>query len=46
MREQTTIRLPSELNAALHKEADKLGISFAAYILLLIGKGRKQLQKG
>ena len=44
-REQTTIRLPAELKEKLQQEAQKKGISFNSYILLLIDKGRQCLQK-
>lgn len=40
-REQTTIRLPAELNEKLQQEADRMGISFNAYVLILIDKGRQ-----
>lgn len=40
-REQTTIRLPSELKEQLQKEADEMGRSFNGYVLSLIEKGRK-----
>ena len=36
---QITIRLPQELFFNLGKEADKLGISLNAYILMLINIG-------
>ena len=42
-REQTTIRLPSELKEKLQREAERLGVSFNAYLLLLIDKGRQYL---
>lgn len=38
-REQTTIRLPSELKEKIQKEADRLGISFNAMVLILLEKG-------
>lgn len=38
-REQTTIRLPEELKELLQREADLRGLSFNAYVLLLIDKG-------
>ena len=44
-REQTTIRLPGELKKTLQQEADKKGISFNAYVLTLIDKGRQETQK-
>lgn len=40
-REQTTIRLPVELKELLQQEAERLGISFNAYMLILIEKGRQ-----
>ena len=40
-REQTTIRLPAELKEQLQREADMRGISFNAYLLLLIDKARR-----
>lgn len=40
-REQTTIRLPTELKEQLQREAALKGISFNAYVLLLIDKGRR-----
>lgn len=40
-REQTTIRLPTDLKCELEKEATKKGISFNAYILILIDKARQ-----
>ena len=40
---QTTIRLPAELKEKLQQEADRMGISFNAYILTLIDKGRRGL---
>lgn len=44
-REQTTIRLPKELKKKLQREADQKGISFNAYILILIDTGCQYLQK-
>ena len=44
-REQTTIRLPVELKEQLQREAALKGISFNAYVLLLIDKGRRAEQK-
>lgn len=32
-REQTTIRLPSELKEAIQREADRLGIGFNEYVM-------------
>jgi predicted DNA-binding protein len=40
-REQTTIRLPAELKEQLQQEAEQIGISFNAYILMLIDKGHR-----
>lgn len=40
-REQTTIRLPMELKEKLQMEAQQMGVSFNAYILMLIEKGRR-----
>lgn len=44
-RTQTTIRLPSELKEQLQKQADEMGVSFNAYVLLLIDKGRQYLRE-
>lgn len=44
-REQTTIRLPAELKEQLQQEAALKGISFNAYVLLLIDKGHRSEQK-
>nr|DAJ45466.1 MAG TPA: antitoxin [Caudoviricetes sp.] len=44
-REQTTIRLPAELKRELQREADEKGISFNAYVLILIDKARQAKQK-
>ena len=38
-REQTTIRLPEDLKERLQRQADRRGLSFNAYVLLLIDKG-------
>ena len=43
-KEQTTIRLPAELMEQLKQEAAQMGISFNAYVLMLIDKGRRCLQ--
>ena len=40
-RAQTTIRLPAELKEQLQQEADMFGISFNAYVLILIDKGHR-----
>ena len=44
-REQTTIRLPAELKEQLQQEAEKFGISFNSYVLILIDKGRQCSQE-
>jgi predicted HicB family RNase H-like nuclease len=44
-REQTTIRLPASLKEALMREAQEKGISFNAYVLLLIDKARLHRQQ-
>ena len=44
-REQTTIRLPAELKRELQREADERGISFNAYVLILIDKARQVKRK-
>ena len=38
-REQTTIRLPAELKEQIQKEADEMGQSFNAMLLILLRKG-------
>ena len=38
-REQTTIRLPAELKAALEKEAAERGISFNALVIIYLRRG-------
>lgn len=43
-REQTTLRLPAELMEQLKEEAQKMGVSFNAYVLILIDKGRQCLR--
>ncbi len=45
MREQTTLRLPSELKEELQREAQRKGMSFNAYVLLLIDRGRRAEQE-
>ena len=40
MREQTTLRLPSELKEELQREAQEKGMSFNDYVLWLIRRGR------
>lgn len=44
-REQTTIRLPTNLKEKLQQEAQEKGYSFNGYMLLLIQKGH-QLESG
>jgi predicted HicB family RNase H-like nuclease len=39
-REQTTLRLPADLLAQLKREAQERNVSFNAYVLWLIEKGR------
>ena len=38
-REQTTIRLPSDLKEQIQKQADEMGISFNGMVLELIRQG-------
>ncbi len=38
-REQTTIRLPKELKEEIQRQADEMGVSFNARLLMLIQKG-------
>lgn len=45
MKQQTTIRLPDELKEQLQREAVLKGISFNAYVLLLIDRGRRSEQE-
>ena len=40
-REQITLRIPAALKEQLHREAQEMGVSFNAYVLMLIEKGRK-----
>ena len=40
-RQNITIRLPVELKEAVHKEADRRGISFNALIVILLRAGMK-----
>lgn len=42
LREQTTIRLPSELKNQLQREADRLGISFNGIIIAYLWKGLEE----
>ena len=44
-REQTTIRLPDELKRKIQQEADRLGISFNAYVLEILEKYMTNNQK-
>ena len=44
-REQTTLRLSPELKEELQKEASQKGMSFNAWVLCLIYKGRQCQQK-
>ena len=44
-REQTTLRLPVELLEQLKQQAQEMGISINALILLLIDKGFQCLQR-
>ena len=44
-REQTNIRLPTELKEQLQREAAKLGMSLNAYMLWLIDRGRRAGQE-
>lgn len=37
-REQITIRLPSELKEEIQREADKIGLSFNAEVIVLLWK--------
>lgn len=37
-REQTTIRLPSDLKEEIQRQADSMGISFNAFILIILEK--------
>ena len=41
-REQTTIRLPAELKRELQREADERGISFNAYIVIILQQRQVQ----
>ena len=38
-KEQTTIRLPVELKEQLQQEAERRGISFNSFVILLLKKG-------
>lgn len=44
-REQTTLRLPVELMEQLRRQAQAMGISVNALILMLIDKGFRGLQQ-
>lgn len=38
-REQTTIRLPKALKEEIQRQADKMGISFNAMLIILVQQG-------
>ncbi len=38
-KEQTTIRLPNELKEQLHRQANSMGISFNALVIILLNRG-------
>lgn len=40
-REQITIRLPKDLKDKIQRQADKMGISFNARLIMIIQKGFK-----
>lgn len=42
-KEQTTIRLPAELLQQLRKQADEMGVSFNAYVVMALEKGLKAM---
>lgn len=44
-REQTTIRLPAELMEKLKQEAEKLGMSFNALLLMILNEAQSHHQK-
>lgn len=44
-REQTTIRLPAELNEWLRQEAKRKGISFNSYILMILNEEKNHQKK-
>lgn len=44
-REQTTIRLPTELKEKLQREADQKGISFNALILMILSEEQSHHSK-
>ncbi len=41
-REQTTVRLPSDLKQWLWEEADRLAISFNAVVVMILQKEREE----
>lgn len=43
-REQTTIRLPAELQEKLQQEADRRGISFNALVIMILSEARNHHQ--
>lgn len=45
-REQTTIRLPTELKEQLQREADKIDLSFNGLVNLLLAKGMENINQG
>ncbi|MEG0693484.1 MAG: ribbon-helix-helix protein, CopG family [Oscillospiraceae bacterium] len=45
-KEQTTIRLPAELKAALEEEAARRGDSFNGLLMILINAGWKLMRQG
>ena len=44
-REQTTIRLPTELKEELQREADRRGDSLNGFIIMLLGKAWELIQQ-
>lgn len=42
-REQTTIRLPAELEESLKQEAEKRGMSFNAFLIMILNEARNHL---
>lgn len=43
-REQTTIRLPAELKEVLQQEADRMGMSFNALLIMILIEERNRHQ--
>ena len=41
--EQTTIRLPADLKKTLHDQANRMGISFNAYVLMILNLLKQNL---